>query len=106
MDETYVGSKAKNKRLGKRGGVGRSLDDKAAVFGMVERGGRVLAYVNAGCEGKKVLGIVREKDLDISDPSRQSRRTMSSTLPCQRIICPLSSRRASPRDQIHRHPLC
>ncbi|MCU1224259.1 MAG: Transposase zinc-ribbon protein [Edaphobacter sp.] len=35
MDETYVGGKAKNKRLGKRGGARRSLGDKAPVFGMV-----------------------------------------------------------------------
>src|SRR6202043_504352 len=33
MDETYVGGKAKNKRLGRRGGVGRSTDTKTPVFG-------------------------------------------------------------------------
>ena len=41
-DEAYIGGKAKNKHLGKCGGVGRSLDSKTTVFGMVERGGRVV----------------------------------------------------------------
>ena len=66
MDETYVGGKAKNKRLGKRGGVGRSTDTKTPVFGMLERGGRVLAYVTPDVKAKTVLGIVQEKILDKS----------------------------------------
>jgi transposase len=66
MDETYIGGKAKNKRLGRRGGTGRSLDTKTPVFGMVERGGRVLAYVTPDVKAATVLGIVREKVLDKS----------------------------------------
>ena len=45
MDETYVGGKRKNKH-GSRGMRGRAGegDDKTPVFGMVERGGRVIAW--------------------------------------------------------------
>jgi transposase len=64
MDECYVGGAAKNKHLGKRGGPGRAVDTKTPVFGMVERGGRVLAYVTPDVKAKTVLGIVQEKVMD------------------------------------------
>lgn len=47
VDETYVGGKNKNKHNAKKveGTQGRSVKDKAPVFGMVERGGKL----NAKC---------------------------------------------------------
>jgi transposase len=67
MDECYVGGLNKNKSLSKRkAGRGRPGpgDSKTPVFGMVERGGRVLAYVTPDVKADTVLGIVREKVLD------------------------------------------
>lgn len=44
-DETYIGEKNKNRHKDKKtdGGQGRGGDDKVAVFGVLERGGKVKA---------------------------------------------------------------
>lgn len=67
MDETYVGGKNKNKHLGKRRGViGRSTDEKTPVFGMVERGGRVVAKVTPDVKTKTIYPIIHERVLPAS----------------------------------------
>ncbi len=65
MDEMYVGGKAKNKHFGKRGGTGRAgaEDTKTPVFGMVERGGRVVAQVTPDAKMKTIMPIVQERVL-------------------------------------------
>jgi transposase-like protein len=63
MDETYVGGLAKNmhaakrkKRIAGTGGV-----DKTTVFGMVERGGRVVAKVTKDAKSATLFPIVQER---------------------------------------------
>jgi transposase len=66
IDETYMGSKAKNRHLGKRGGFGRNNDQKTPVFGMLERGGRVVAKVTPDTKVKTLFPIIHERILPSS----------------------------------------
>lgn len=66
LDETYMGSKAKNRHLGKRGGFGRNNDQKTPVFGMVERGGRVIAKVTPDTKAKTLFPIIHERVMPAS----------------------------------------
>ena len=63
MDETYIGGRGENKRLGRSRSRGRSLDDKTPVFGMVERGGRVVARVTPDTRERTIMPIVAERVL-------------------------------------------
>jgi transposase-like protein len=61
-DESYFGGKRKN-RHGTRGMRGRDNDEKTPVFGMVERGGRVLAYVTPDAKATTLFPIIEERIL-------------------------------------------
>ena len=60
MDETYIGGSDKNKHTkDRKGGSGRSLGAKTPVFGMIERGGRVIARAVPDARESTILPIVK-----------------------------------------------
>lgn len=63
-DEMYFGGKNKNRHASKRRGMsGHSNDQKTPVFGVVERGGRVMALVTPDARAKTVLPVIHERVL-------------------------------------------
>ena len=68
MDETYQGGENKNRHASKRKqGGGRSLSGgKRAIFGMVERKGRVIAMVVPDVKANTLMPIVADKVLPAS----------------------------------------
>jgi Transposase and inactivated derivatives len=62
VDETYVGGKNKNRHWDKKvkNSQGRSCKDKTPVFGMVERGGMVVARVVPNVKGSTLKNIIKD----------------------------------------------
>src|SRR5580692_1760254 len=60
-DESYFGGKRKNKHGNRQMQRGRDSDEKTPVFGMVERGGKVLAYVTPDAKASTILPIIAER---------------------------------------------
>lgn len=63
LDETFVGGKNKNRHYDKKieGSQGRSFKDKTPVFGMLQRGGNVYAYVVPNTKASSLMPIAMTK---------------------------------------------
>ena len=62
-DETYIGGKNKNRHRNKKTkhGQGRNTQDKTAVFGILERGGKIKAQKVKDVSGKTLKRIIHER---------------------------------------------
>ncbi len=62
-DETYIGGKNKNRHRNKKtkNGQGRNTQDKTAVFGILERGGKIKAQKVKDVSGKTLKRIIHER---------------------------------------------
>lgn len=63
IDETFVGGKNKNRHKDKKVEKcqGRNYKDKVPVFGILERGGKVIAKVVPNTQAKTIVPIIKEK---------------------------------------------
>ena len=63
IDETFVGGKNINRHKDKKVEKcqGRSYKDKVPVFGILERGGKVVAKVVPNTQAKTIVPIIKEK---------------------------------------------
>lgn len=82
VDETYIGGKNKNKHNDKKtnGGQGRNTKDKTAVFGVLQRDGKVKAQKVKNVKGKTLLSIISrhvEKGSDIMSDQWPAYRKLS-----------------------------
>jgi len=68
IDETYIGGDAKNKHEGKkeRNENGRAISTKSPVFGMIERGGNVIAKQITDTKSNTLLPIIRKNIIHFS----------------------------------------
>lgn len=63
IDETFVGGKNKNRHKDKKVEKcqGRSYKDKVPVFGILERGGNIMAVVVPNTQAKTLVPIIKDK---------------------------------------------
>lgn len=61
VDETFIGGKNKNRHADKKVKAcqGRSFKDKVPVFGMLQRGGKVIAKVVSDTKSNTLFSVIR-----------------------------------------------